>query len=73
MIATTTDDYIMTSSQARDGEMTTSATRSASCVVLAAVLALRSRCATHTPASGEPSSRAVHDDGGGSPSSSLPS
>ena len=38
-----------------------------------AALALRSRCATHTPASGEPESWAVHDDGGSSPSSSLPS
>ena len=41
-----------------------------------AALGLRSRCARaalHTPASGEPEPWAVHDDGGSSPSSSLPS
>ena len=38
-----------------------------------AALALRSRLATHTPASGEPAPWAVHGDGGSSPSSSLPS
>ena len=38
-----------------------------------AALALRSRLATHTPASGEPAPWAVHDDGSSSPSSSLPS
>ena len=38
-----------------------------------AVLALRSHCTTHTPASGEPEPWAVHDDGGSSPSSALPS
>ena len=38
-----------------------------------AALALRSRCATHTPASGAPEPWAIHDDDGGSPSSFLPS
>ena len=38
-----------------------------------AALARRSRCATRTPASGEPEPWAIHGDGGSSPSSFLPS